>query len=118
MSTTMCRQGFSVLVMGLGLHTAGAMAADGEPSTATMVAGPTFFASNDNEHFNTRRRGVDFFPSVQAQDAATGLRYRHNEFSQDGWSRSGEQLALAARGPLAAGVRTWQLEAGAMSQGG
>lgn len=121
MGTTMCRRGFSgfsLLFLGLGLQAAGAIAADAEPSTPTMAAGPTFFAASDNEHFNTRRTGVDFFPSLKAQDAATGLRYRHHEFSQDGWSRSGEQLALAARGPLVAGVRSWQLEAGAMSQGG
>ena len=118
MVTTMCRVGFSFVLIGLGLHAAGAVAADGEPSTPTMAAGPSFFASTDNEHFNTRRAGVDFFPSVQGQDAATGLRYRHHEFSQDGWSRSGEQLVLSARGALVAGVRAWQLETGPMSQGG
>ena len=46
------------------------------------------------------------------QDAATGVRYRHHEFRHDGWSRSGEQVSLIARGPLVAGVRAWQAEGG------
>jgi hypothetical protein len=73
MGTHMCRRRFSVLFMGLGLglHAAGAMAADGEPATSTMAAGPTFFASTDNEHFNTCRTGVDFFPSLQGQNAVS-----------------------------------------------
>ena len=114
MRMTMRRQAFLILFVATGLHAASAAAAGDAPS---MAAGPTIFLSTDNEDFNTRRAGVDFFPSVQGQDAATGVRYRHHEFSQNGWSRSGDQVALVAKGPLAAGVRAWQAEAGAMTQG-
>ena len=115
MRSIACRQAFSVLMMATGLQTANAMAADDAPG---MAAGPGVFASTDNEGFHTRRAGADFFPSVRSQDAATGVRYRHHEFSQDDWSRSGEQVSLVAKGPLAAGVRAWQAEAGLMTQGG
>ena len=114
MRSTACRQAFSVLFIATGLHAANAAAADDAPS---MAAGPNVFASTDNEGFHTRRAGVEFFPSVRSQDAATGVRYRHHEFRQDDWSRSGEQVALVAKGPLAAGVRAWQAEAGLMTQG-
>ena len=107
-------QFFSVLLMVAGLQAMDAAAAD---EAFSMAAGPTVFASSDNENFRTRRVGADFFPSVKDQDAATGVRYRHHEFSQDDWSRSGDQIVLAARGPLAAGVRAWQGEAGMMTQG-
>jgi hypothetical protein len=114
MRKTVCRQAFSVLFLVTGLQAANAVAAE-EP--LSMAAGPTVFVSTDNENFNTKRAGVDFFPSVRNQDAATGVRYRHHEFSQDGWSRSGEQVALVAKGPLAAGVRAWQAETGLMTEG-
>jgi hypothetical protein len=82
-----------------------------------MATGPTFFASNDNEDFSTRRVGIDFFPTLKNEGVSTGLRYRHHEFSQNEWSKSGEQLAAVAKGPLAAGVRQWQAEAGVMTEG-
>jgi len=114
MSIAVRSQFFSVLLMVAGLQAMDAAAAD---EAFSMAAGPTVFASSDNENFRTRRVGADFFPSVKDQDAATGVRYRHHEFSQDDWSRSGDQIVLAARGPLAAGVRAWQGEAGMMTQG-
>jgi hypothetical protein len=115
MGSIMCRKAFSVLLIATGLHAANAAAADDAPS---MAAGPTVFASTDNENFSTRRVGAEFFPSVRGQDAATGVRYRHHEFSQDNWSRSGEQVSFVARGPLVVGVRAWQAEAGLMTEGG
>jgi hypothetical protein len=95
MGSTMCRRAFSALFIVTGLHAANAAAADDAPS---MAAGPTVFASTDDENFNTRRVGAEFFPSVRSQDAATGVRYRQHEFSQDGWSRRCEQVSLVARG--------------------
>lgn len=115
MSTITRRQAYSMLLMVTGLHAANAAAAaEGAPA---MAAGPTVFFSTDNEDFNTRRAGADFFPWLRGQDAATGVRYRHHDFRQNGWSRSGEQIALVAKGPLAGGVRAWQAEAGVMTQG-
>ena len=54
----------------------------------------------------------------RCQDVATGVRYRHHEFRHDGWSKSGEQVSLIARGPLVAGVRAWQAEGGLRTEGG
>jgi hypothetical protein len=103
----------AVVAAGLGWQ-----AAAHAESAAVVATGPSFFASDDNEGFRTRRYGAELFPAQKDDGNSLGLRYRHHEFSQNDWSRNGEQLAVAGKGPLQNGVRAWQGEAGLMRQGG
>lgn len=112
MNTRTCRTAYALLAASLGWQ-----AAAHAQATSVVATGPTFFASDDNEGFRTRRVGMDLFPAQNDAANSVGLRYRHHEFSQNDWSRNGEQLAIAGKGPMEGYVRAWQGEAGAMTQG-
>lgn len=85
---------------------------DGERNASVAVQ-----VSSDNEGFVTRRQTGEFFPTATAQENQFGLKARRHDFSQNGWTRRGNQFLIAGKSATAATGLTWQAEAGVMDQG-
>lgn len=80
------------------------------------AAGAGYYLSGDSEGFVSHRASVDGFVGYQHLDSKTGLRYTDYLFSQNGWSRSGQQLRLVANSVDRKTYDGWNMEAGMFSQ--
>lgn len=80
------------------------------------AAGAGYYLSGDAEGFVSHRASVDGIVGYQHLDSKTGLRYTDYLFSQNGWSRSGQQLRLVANRVDRKSFDGWNVEAGMFSQ--
>lgn len=80
------------------------------------AAGAGYFLSGDSERFVARRTSVEGIVGYQHLDSRIALRYTDHAFSQNGWSRSGEQLRLVASRIDRKTIDGWRVEGGLLRQ--
>lgn len=100
-----------------GLIASGAVSAADAAASSHGGGANTFFA-NDSEGFSTGRIGLDYLPVYTNRGALTGVRVAATRYSQDGWSRDGQQLGAMVRSIDPATLEGWQIEGGLSRQGG
>ena len=85
----------------------------------TRAAGGEIFLSEDSERFSTRRSSV-LLPlnGFQHLDYMSGLRYGSVNYTQDGWSRSGQQLNVFHHRMDTRTWSGWMINGGVLQQGG
>ena len=103
-----------MFVISLALACVGAHAANGDPAANGVDAG--LFMSSDSEGFDTSRIGASY-QFGRIWNGEYGIGARHHRFSQEGWSRTAEQLLVTGKGG-AKDALTWQAEAGLLQQHG
>lgn len=87
-----------------------------DAGTEQPAAGGGYFLSGDSERFVARRASVEGIIGYEHLDGRTGLRYTDHEFSQNGWTRRGEQLRLVASRIDRKTYDGWRVETGVMRQ--
>jgi hypothetical protein len=76
------------------------------------AAGAGYVLSGDSERFIARRTNVEGIVGYEHLDSKTALRYTDLTFSQNGWSRSGEQLRLISSHIDKKTFDGWRVEGG------
>ncbi len=85
-------------------------------SAEPLAAGGGYYASDDSEGFRSRRTIVDGMAGYSSLENRTGVRYVDYAFSQDSWSRRGEQLRFVANRIDRRTADGWNFEAGVFRQ--
>ena len=80
------------------------------------AAGAGYTLSGDSERFIARRTNVEGIVGYEHLDSKTALRYTNLAFSQNGWSRSGEQLRLVSSHIDRKTFDGWRVEGGLLRQ--
>lgn len=85
----------------------------------TRAAGGEIFFAEDSERFSTRRASV-LLPlnDFQHLEHMSGLRYGSVNYTQDGWSRSGQQLNVFHHRMDTRNWSGWMMNGGVLQQGG
>lgn len=83
-----------------------------------QAAGAAAYLSSDSEDFSVRRASLMLLKDYQHLDGKTGLRYSTVEYSQNDWSRRGQQLSFLHHQMNPRLWSGWMLDAGLLQQGG
>lgn len=67
-----------------------------EPSK-TAVGVPVSFLSTDSEGFEAYKIGAQLLPLYQHGDNYTGVSYQFNKYTQNSWSKEGNQVGLTSK---------------------
>ena len=80
------------------------------------AAGAGYFLSGDSERFVSHRASIDGVVGYQDLENRTGVRYTDINFSQNGWSRRGEQLRFVASRIDRKTYDGWRIDTGVLRQ--
>jgi hypothetical protein len=84
--------------------------------TELPAAGAGYGLSGDSERFVARRTSAEGIVGYEHLESKTALRYTDHAFSQNGWSRSGQQLRVVASRIDRQTIDGWRVEGGLLRQ--